>query len=73
MVYKNDIFVLDLEAIKPFKDRIITAYIKKDPKTGMRVPEKYITIPCANAFSENIMFDWMRKQLRWKIAWIKEK
>lgn len=64
MVYKNGVFILDLEVIKPFKDRIIVAYIKKDPKTGRRVPERYIAIPCANAFPESAMFDWIEKKIK---------
>lgn len=56
VVYTGRDFVLDVEAITPFKDNIRTRYPKG-------VPEDYIHIPWKKAHSPNKLFDWIGKQI----------
>jgi len=64
MVYRNGVYVLDLESLHPFKDNVVTKYIKTDPKTGAKVPEEFIPVPSEKASSEDHIFDWIGTQIK---------
>jgi len=62
MVYPNQVLVLNKKAIEPHKDERTVAYIKKN-KLGRKIPERYIPISYEEAFAEETMFEWIKKEI----------
>jgi hypothetical protein len=61
--YRNNTWVLNRDAVEPYKDNIVRPLIKTDPNTGKKIPEKYIEIPYEKAFKEDVMLNWIEKQI----------
>ena len=62
MVYKNAIYVLDRKTIEPYEGNIKIVHIKRN-QTGRRIPEKYISIPCSEAYPKEEMFQWIEQKI----------
>lgn len=63
MVYNNEKRLVDIETAKKYKNKIITVHIKKNPITGVPIPEKYCEIPYEASKPIEVMFDFIKEKL----------
>lgn len=63
MVYINEKRVVDIETAKKYRDKIHIAYIKKNPTTGVPIPEKYSVIPYKDSKPIEEMFKFIKEKL----------
>jgi len=63
MVYKNEKRIVDIETAKKYRKNVKIVHIKKNPTTGVPIPEKYCEIPYEASKPIEELFDFIKEKL----------